>query len=70
VYVAVIDAHLHLWNTGSHRAEGGGPEICYAVGAFLIYSSRRYGAEFCDVFARRVRPAAVRASRTKCQPGR
>jgi len=44
-------------------AEGGGPENCYAVGAFLIYSSRRYGVEFCDVFARRARPAAVRASR-------
>jgi len=50
----VIDALL---------AEGDGPEICYAVGAFLIYSSRRYGVQFRDVFARRVRPAAVRASR-------
>jgi hypothetical protein len=44
-------------------AEGDGPENCYAIGVFLIYSSRRYGVECCDVFARRVRPAAVRASR-------
>jgi hypothetical protein len=50
----VIDALL---------AEGDGPEICYVVGAFLIYSSRRYGVQFRDVFARRVRPGAVRASR-------
>jgi hypothetical protein len=48
---------------GSQPEEGGGPENCYAVGAFLIYPSRRYGVEFCDVFARRGRPAAVRASR-------
>jgi len=44
-------------------AEGDGPEICYAVRSFLIYSSRRYGVQFRDVFTRRVRPAAVRASR-------
>jgi len=48
---------------GLQPEEGPGPEICYAVGAFLFYPSRRYGVEFFDVFARWGRPAAVRASR-------
>src|SRR2546421_12010977 len=56
-------AHLHPRPGLVALTEGDGPENCYAVGAFLIYSSRRYGVEFCDVFTRRARPAAVRASR-------
>ena len=51
---------------GPRLAEGCGPENCYAMGAFLIYSSRRYGVECCDVFARRVRPAASRAIQVAC----
>src|SRR5690242_6877492 len=56
-------AHLcprpgHVAPRGSRRA---GKLLCRR--AFLIYSSRRYGVEFCDVFARWARPAAVRASR-------
>ena len=48
-------------------AEGYGAEICYAVGTSLIYSSRRYGVESCDVFAR---PAAGRAFRALQAAGR
>jgi hypothetical protein len=33
-------------------AEGHGAEKCYAIGATLLYSSRRYGAAIRHVFAR------------------
>ena len=56
---APADHHPGLAAAGGRRRAGN--LLCGR--GLLVYSSRRYGVEFCDVFARRGRPAAVRASR-------